>query len=450
MKHVFGSSLLISAMLLLGACGDDPATGTTCGPGEGCPCNVPADCPTGETCDLFEAVCVAVEVDGSSDTDDDTSDAGTPDTTDVTDVTVTPDADVIEPDADVVVPDAEDVQEDGEADVRDVEDVSDTDTVEPDTDVIEPDATDGSAEADVNPDPTAIDPWLVWEEDYLERPTIAFGRLRSDVYIQMPLPVDDEGIPTTRNEQPSWSFDGREVVTRTFIRGEGFRIRIINITNGTQQVFNPNSGDVLNIANPSLSPDGTTVAFSGRGRDEDSSIRRLFVMSRSTEVATPLTEDDMVVTGAVYLADGRLVFRCDDDICVVDPSDPSGTLATVAGRTSIVGAPSATPDGARLTWVSSEGVGDTSVVIYDVEEGEILAEVAVPIASDPAFSANGFYVAFGQDNPDLPANGQDIGFLEAFEGSYIGIYRGTELREAYLRFSPVDASGTTLVLPSVD
>lgn len=451
MKHVLGSSLLMAAMLVLAACGDDQVRGTTCEVGESCPCNVPADCPTGETCEIFSGVCVAADVDGTSDADDAAGDAGT----DTTDTTGTPDADVVEPDADVVDPDADDILEDGDAtdpDV-DIEDVSDADTIEPDADVADADPTDGSAETDTGSGVGINDPWVLWEEDYEGRPTVAFGRIGFEETQVIELPIDGgTGNPTTENAQPSWSHDGTEVIVRSFVPRVGFQIRIFDVTDGSQEEINPNEGDLRNISTPSLSPDADRFVITARGSAEESTVRRLFVVDRATGVATPITEDNMNVAGPVWIEDGRIIFNCDDtrtpEVCVINAD---GTELDVLTRGSnIVGNPAANGDASLLAWVSSTGVGDQQLVVFNVEEDEAIVQVDIPDVGGPAFSPDGRYVTFSQSNPSTPATGQDLGYADVQTGSYLGIFRTTDNREQGPHFGPVNTEDLVLVLPSAD
>jgi polyisoprenoid-binding protein YceI len=161
---------------------------------------------------------------------------------------------------------------------------------------------------------------------------------------------DKDGI-RARGTSPVFSPDGRRVA---WLEGQvdAASIQVMNRDgSGARAATDGTSGD----ADPTLSPDGSEVAFSSFTEDGNSDI---FVVRADGSGRTRLTQGPEYDLTPAWSPDGRqIAFGRDGDIYVMG-SDGSDMIQLTEG-TARDGAPSWSPDGRKIAFVRSDETGRT-------------------------------------------------------------------------------------------
>ncbi len=111
------------------------------------------------------------------------------------------------------------------------------------------------------------------------------------------------------------------------------------------------------------------------------------------------------VSAAPALARGdQIAYRCDVDICIVDPDAPAAvTNLTDNGTTSLDGTPAWSPDGSKVAFVSTFGAGGRNVFVMDPDAQGNALNLATQLTfypnvggflAKPVWSRDGTKVAF--------------------------------------------------------
>lgn len=304
LRNAYVSPLWALSFLLslatLAACSGDPA-GTSCEPNTLCACGSDNDCPEGEACDPFAAVCLPQGAGGADTTIDAGADTTAPDASvdAPEDTTLTPDTAEDGSSEDVstdVIVDADTA--DGSGDAADAADGSGDADADQDADA-ETDTSDGGAEdvdvdteePDVGPPPTPDpinNPWVAFVSD---RPTendpsgLALSKLfvvRFDRFnlteIVTPL--------VAQVDTPSWRPDGRQLAS-TLLGATGRQLWLYDVETGESDIRD--IPELLRFFAPQYGPGGDVVAV--EGVESADQLQAIYTYDLGSEEVTKISGD---------------------------------------------------------------------------------------------------------------------------------------------------------------
>jgi dipeptidyl aminopeptidase/acylaminoacyl peptidase len=212
----------------------------------------------------------------------------------------------------------------------------------------------------------------------------------------------DEGVS---DSDPSISPDGRTVA---FVRtgANGSSICTIGIDGDGLEEFSP--GDVFAFA-PSWSPDGTQIAFAGADGG-------IYVGDMDRSEPQLIVDRSVVATHLSWSPDGtRIAFaaapaaatgpRSNYDLWITDVTDVSRSTQINITRTSDSSelSPSWSPDGSQILF-SSDAVPGSSLFTMspDPEASPVALTDGTTFDQNPAWSPDGSFIVFDRTSPDGP------------------------------------------------
>ena len=287
---------------LLSGCSDDDGggdgNGESCQAGTMCVCQSEADCPEGERCSPAN-VCLA-----------DTSDAGTGDTggEDAGGGDTVEDTGGEDTDEDAGGEDTgedggedggEDAVEDATSDSGDSGGGDTADTADSGTDTV--DAADTADAADVELPSDEYNPWIAYETSVGGNPQVEFGTASGTLFNT----YGDADDSDRRETGPAWSPDGLSLVLVTQpSAGGAFTLEIIDFDAGSIDKI---TSDLVAMASPGWSRDGTMIAVEGRTSGDDNSIH-VYDLSGETPTRTSLTTPEEGDSSPVFGGSGTTIY----------------------------------------------------------------------------------------------------------------------------------------------
>lgn len=204
-----------------------------------------------------------------------------------------------------------------------------------------------------------------------------------------PEPLSDDA---GQHLHPSVSPDGRQVAYTC--ESDGNRaICLLDRQSSTRRALDLAP---LLASTPRFSPDGSAIVFEGQGAtDAQSDVYRVDVDGRAAPLR--LTADEGRDGGPVFAPDGKHIYFVSNRSGAFEiwrMTRDGEQQAPVTQGAAIIGRPAPTPDGQALAYARSLPGGTSSEIVRLTLDSGAIEVLVEADASEPAFSADGRWLAF--------------------------------------------------------
>jgi TolB protein len=218
------------------------------------------------------------------------------------------------------------------------------------------------------------------------------------------------GTGPSSDLSPTWHSSSRKLAYSSQRSGI-LRLVVHDLASGAE--FLVDTGN-LQVSNPAISPNGTTIVFEGRGPTGEPD---LFLLPVGGGIPSALTPNLMTDAGPAWSSDGLAVYFVSNRSGVFDiwkvNADGTGVVQ-VTTNSSVLGKPSISPDGLSLAYARLATGSVTEVVVRSLVSGDERV-VGLPDDVEPAFDATGTKLAVRTSR----FGGNDVVILDSTTGALL-------------------------------